>query len=281
MASLTAGMESPHSRNSAPFARLRFRPYLCLLLASILSVWGCSKLPTDKLISEFESEPVFWQQFEIGKKIASVASIEDISSLEPWLAHKDRRLRGNAAYIFAKLGDRRGNEVLRNILQDNSTERTVHIEEMLFSQLSVGDEKADRESLEALRRSPEAIQRQIAADRYYAAHLFGELRDRSAVEILIPILDDDEVNYGVTWALGEIGDSRAIPPLIAALSHRDAVVRVSAINALKKLRAVQAIPALESLSNDPEIPHAGDQVPVGKVAREAAEFIRDSLATQP
>lgn len=57
---------------------------------------------------------------------------------------------------------------------------------------------------------------QIRDDRYYAAHLFGDLRDARAVPILIPLLKDQDVNWIVPWSLGEIGDKSAIPPLIEA-----------------------------------------------------------------
>ena len=49
---------------------------------------------------------------------------------------------------------------------------------------------------------------QIAADRYYAAHLLGDLRDPLAIPVLVPLLKDKEVNSIVPWALGEIGDKR-------------------------------------------------------------------------
>jgi HEAT repeat protein len=94
------------------------------------------------------------------------------------------------------------------------------------------------------------------------------------VDVLIPLLDKDEVNYNVAWALGEIGDARAIPALVAALSNTDPLARVGAIGALEKLRAVQALPEMEKLFDDPEVPHAGDQIPVGTTARKAAEAIR-------
>jgi HEAT repeat protein len=113
------------------------------------------------------------------------------------------------------------------------------------------------------------LPRQISADRYYAVHVMGELRNQSSVEILIPLLADREVNYHAAWALGQIRDSRAIAPLITMLGDRDAFVRVSAIQALEATGARQALPQLRALLNDGAIPTAGPQVTVSETAKAA------------
>ena len=76
---------------------------------------------------------------------------------------------------------------------------------------------------------------QIRADRYYAAHLFGDLKDGRAGPILVPLLKDDEVKEVVPWSLGEICDKSAIPPLREALNDKSLTVRASALLALEKL----------------------------------------------
>jgi HEAT repeat protein len=120
---------------------------------------------------------------------------------------------------------------------------------------------------EAYRKSPAGLRAQIGTDRYYAVHLLGRLGDSKSVDALVPLLSDDDVNYNVAWALGEIGDPRAIPPLIVALQNPDALVRVSAINALEKMHAREALPHLRALFEDTSLPSAGDQVSVGTAAR--------------
>jgi HEAT repeat protein len=202
-------------------------------------------------------------------EIAKVATLGDLSSLEPWLAHEDRHVRGNVAYLFAKLGDGHGLATIEGILTDDSADRRVEWQGVSFS--FAGNYE---EAMAAFLRSPAALRAQIKTDRYYAVHLLGKLRDRRAVDVLIPLLDHDDINYNVAWALGEIGDAHAIPGLIGALSNTDALVRVSAIGALERLRAKQALPYLTALFGDPAIPNAGDQVAVGTVARRAAANIR-------
>ena len=146
-----------------------------------------------------------------------------LQRLAPWLTHEDRHLRGNAALVFAGLGDPRGFETIRFMLFDRS----------------------ERLEGQGIPTAGFSVVRQIRSDRYYAVHLLGELKDVRAVEPLIPLLEDHEINYKVAWALGEIGDARAIPPLMAALGNRDALVRVSAIQALVTLGATEAVPKLE------------------------------------
>jgi HEAT repeat protein len=136
------------------------------------------------------------------------------------------RRRGNAAFIFASLGDDRGFDVIKAILEDRSTRRAV-------------EEKDD-----AGRSAPEL---QIRDDRYYAVHLFGDLKNARAVPILVPLLKDQDVNWVVPWSLGEIGDKSAIPPLIATLGDNSPDMRVLAIYALEQFDAMEALPQLRAL----------------------------------
>lgn len=228
--------------------------------------------PAGELVARFKAEQVFWQQADLADEIAGMVTLPDLASLESWLMHDDRHIRGNVAYLFAKLHDRRGFDTLVGILNDHSTRRTIQPPMIETGIVQEGSEQVD--PLTAWRRNPGALKMQITTDRYYAVHLLGRLRDRRAVDVLVPLLGGDEVAYNAAWALGELGDARAIPPLIHALSSKDAVVRVNAIGSLVKLHATQALPQLAKLFDDTEVPHAGRQVPVGTTARQAADSIR-------
>jgi len=83
---------------------------------------------------------------------------------------------------------------------------------------------------------------QIRADRYYAAHLFGDLRDMRAVPILIPLLKDEQVKLIVPWSLEEIADTSAISALIEALGDNSVEMRAAALRSLEKLQAKKAAP---------------------------------------
>jgi len=213
-----------------------------------------------ELIAHYKAEPVFWKQLEMTDAIIEKATRRDLISLESWLTHPDRHARGNVAYLFAKMGDPRGFDTLVAMLSDRSTDRVLGPGETV----DMGTEA-----------TPGRIRGQIVSDRYYAVHLLGELRDRRAVGALIPLLNDSEIDYNVAWALGQIGDSRAIPPLLAALKNKNAFARTAAIHALVELNAKSAVPAIEALVGDETYPNAGERITVGDTARRAVETLRN------
>lgn len=220
----------------------------------------------NSLIASFRAEKFFSRQFKIGEEIAELADARAVSALEPWLKHEDRHVRGIVAFVFAKFEDPRGFATIVEILDDYSAERRVewHVGSLVFS-----TDESPEEAMERYLRSPAALHRQIASDRYFAVHLLGELRDPQAVDVLVPLLDDEGINYKVAWALGEIGDQRAIPDLIGALKDPDALVRTIAVQSLAKMRAAEARPYIEALLTDAALPNAGDRIPVGETARTA------------
>jgi hypothetical protein len=207
-----------------------------------------------QLLDQFQNTPVFfWQQFGIAQRIVALHDPSVLPQLVAWLTHEDRHLRGNAAFIFASLGDERGFDCIRSILGDRSW-RPITPETPFTGNLQ--DSRATAEV-------------QIRADRYYAAHLLGDLRDPRAVPILVQLLNDKEVNYIVPWSLGEIGDKRAVAPLIRTLADPNPSMRVLAIYALEKLEAKDALPALYRLRNDDGRSNFGDLVSVAEAAKAA------------
>ena len=209
-----------------------------------------------ELVEQFKSTGVFWKQFEVAKKIVALHDNSVLHDLQPWLSNDDMHSRGNAAYIFASLGDERGFQVIKAILEDHSTKRTV------FAFNSAGHP---------------SVSEQIREDRYYAAYLFGELKDSRAVPILVPLLKDKEVNWVVPSSLAEIGDKSAIPPLIETLGDDSPDMRVIAICALEKLNATEALPRLSVLLNDDARIHFDG---LGSVAT-AARVAISNLSGQP
>ena len=152
-------------------------------------------LSTEALVEHFKREKTFWLQFTTAQEIVERHDSRVLLPLEDWLNHEDRYVRGNVAFIFAGLGDGRGLHVVADILTDRSDRP-----EGQGVAMAPGDGR--------YRAGP-----QIAADRYYAAHLLGDLRNPAAVPILIPLLQDEEVNDN--RALGTRTDrrrSRRRPP---------------------------------------------------------------------
>jgi hypothetical protein len=219
-----------------------------LLLATPGANRGQQRPSLDELVQRFETTTVFWQQFEVAKEIVAAHDISVLPKLQGWLTHEDRQLRGNAAFIYARLGDPRGFDVIVAILGDRSHRRAVH------TISSVG---------------LPSVEGQIRQDRYYAAHLLGDLKDPRAVPILAPLLNDVEVNYIVPWSLGQIGDRSAIQPLLQTLSDSNPSMRVHAIYALVELKAADALPRLRQLLDDNERADFDKSESVAEAARDA------------
>jgi HEAT repeat protein len=200
-----------------------------LILLSQHIIHGQERPAVSELVRQFQGETVFWRQFEVAKAIVTAKDTGVLPQLEPWLTHEDRQLRGNAAFIFAQLGDSRGFEVIVAILSDRSERRQVDN----ISSVGLPD-----------------VQGQITQDRYYAAHLLGNLKDPRAISILVPLLTEPVVKDIVPWSLAQIGNRSAIPPLIRTLVDPDPSMRVLAIHALADLKATDALPPLRQLLDD-------------------------------
>jgi HEAT repeat protein len=199
------------------------------------------------LLDRFKGEAVFWRQLEVAKALAATREGAVVAALEPWLRHEDRHVRGNAAFVLGRLGDRRGFETIAAMLVD----------------------RAPRPPGQGIPRDTWSVEAQIRADRYYAAHLLGDLKDPRGAEILTGLMDDPDVSSIVPWSLGEIGDGRAIGPLIAQLDRDEPSRRVQAILGLVRLKARQAVPRLRELLQDARRPTAGDGTSVAEAARHA------------
>ena len=136
-------------------------------------------------------------QFEIGRALAATGDHHAISELEGWLTDEDRHRRGNVAFVLARLGDPRGFDTIAQILAD----------------------KSPRSQGQGTPFPRWTLDAQIRSDRYYAAHLLGDLKDPRGIELLVPLLNDTDLDDKAAWSLAEIGDRRAIGPLLEALER--------------------------------------------------------------
>jgi HEAT repeat protein len=204
-----------------------------------------------ELLDRFKSEELFWRQFELVPALVAANNRGTIAELEAWLTHDDRHVRGNVALVLGRLGDPRGFETIAAILADRST----------------------RSAGQGTHGVKWTVEGQIRADRYYAAHLLGDLKDPRGVDLLIPLLNDEDVAYIVPWSLAAIGDRRAIRPLVAQTGRDNPSLRVLAIGALETLKAREALPALRQLLQDDRRSNFGNQTTVADTARRAIAVI--------
>ena len=86
-------------------------------------------------------------------------------------------------------------------------------------------------------------------------------------------MNDPDVSDIVPWSLGEIGDRRAIEPLVEQLRQDDPSRRVLAILALETLKARQALPRLRALLHDMRKSNFSGRTSVTEAARHAIDVI--------
>lgn len=116
--------------------------------------------------------------------------------------------------------------------------------------------------------------------RYDAASALGNLEDTRAIEPLLAALSDpaSQVRRTVAGALGDLGDLRAVAPLIRQLRDPDPDTRYWTVVALVKLNARQAWPELQRMSEyDDEM---GNGERLSKVAAQAIDML-DRQARKP
>src|SRR5436190_12132569 len=215
-----------------------------------------ASLTVNALVDQFKTEKIFWKQMDVAKAIVEKRDASVLPQLADWLRQEDRHIRGNVAFIFGSLGDPRGLLTIADILTDRS----------------------QRSEAQGIAMAPSdgryRFEQQVAADRYYAAHLLGDLRDPRGIALLVPLLHDRETQSIVPWSLGQIGDKRAIPPLLASLDNDDPSMRVLSIDALETLHATEAIPRLLALVDDNRRSHFGAGVTVSEAAKAAIAKLR-------
>lgn len=212
--------------------------YLAIALAMGVSGGGSASAQTRadttaaQLLGQFEEQKYSHEQFYVAREIVAAKDASILPKLESWLTCEDRQVRGNAAFVFAGLGDSRGFDTIVAILRDFS--QRPHTPNL--------GTYAGPASFEALSRA------QTRSDRHYAVWLLGQLKDPRGVPILVPLLKD--VNDGSAGSLGQIGDRSAIQPLIATLGEPDPRLKFYAIRALTDLKATDALTALQRLLDD-------------------------------
>jgi HEAT repeat protein len=155
-----------------------------------------------ELVEKFKSTGIFWQQLEAGRRIVEIHDGSILPQLESWLRHDDRHVRGNAAFIAAALGNRRGFDVIIEILNDRSN-------------------RGEGQGIPTGRWSLEG---QIAADRYYEVHLLGELKDPRAVSSLVVQAMQEkspDVRVITIESLGKLNAKETLPDLRSLLDDNE------------------------------------------------------------
>ncbi|MSR57869.1 MAG: hypothetical protein EXS05_09365 [Planctomycetaceae bacterium] len=156
--------------------------------------WDARQKTIGEFVNEFSKAEYSWQQHEVARQIIAHGDKKIIPKMTKFLETTDRHRRCNAALVLAGLGDPRGLPALIGELKDKNPRPAVS-GGRLRSNGTPDDEG------------------QILEDRYYAATLLGQLKNREAVPALIEATTDKTIHYAAAISLGEIGDKSAIPAL--------------------------------------------------------------------
>jgi HEAT repeat protein len=141
------------------------------------------------------------------------AGAEYVDRLTPLLADPDPRVRANAIEALAAAGDPALVEKLRPLLEDPSTRARIN------TVLTIAAIKGVSAALELLPQIAE-LTRGNERSRFTATFALGRLPLDQSMDLLAVLLRDPElrIRCEAAKALGRIGASRVIPPLVEALA---------------------------------------------------------------
>ena len=118
--------------------------------------------------------------------------------------------------------------------------------------------------------------RKISADRYYAVHLFGDLKDVRVKAVAILITSIERPRGPLYRALGAQRDrrkGRRPHPIMLMLTDKNPDMRVLAIDALERLRAKGSLPQLRLL-----LGHDDQRIHFDGLGNTVAEAARAAIA---
>jgi len=220
-----------------------------------------------------------------------------IDTLNDALLNGDLRLRHGAADASGKIGDARGVDPLIITLGDMNEEVRMKAMEalgqigtpavvQLISALKHENEDVRESAAEVLEKMGStavvslifALTRNDTSGRRSAAELLGKIGDPLAVEPLLTVLKDTDVDVDVrikaSEALGKFGDVRAVEPLILILEGEQGNILESAAKALGQIGDSRAVePLIDALA----MGHQG----LRSSAAEALGKIGDTRAVEP
>ncbi len=185
--------------------------------------------------------------------VESLGELGDKRAVEPLiklLGDEEESVRRAVAEALGKLGDKRAVEPLLALFWDEDAELRSAAREAV-EKLGVTETQIVDANISALKSESKGARRD-------AVEALGELGDKRAVEPLIGLFGDkdSEVRRAAAESLGELGDPRAVEPLMALFWDEDAEVRSVAREAVEKLGATREqlvdanISALKSNSDD-------------------------------
>jgi HEAT repeat protein len=179
--------------------------------------------------------------------IGIVGTDEIVRLLSNMLPHADERTKVQIILALGQTGNESAVEILVPLIESSSAEQQRRVEQALG--LIQGD-KSVRLLLPYLNDPNEYI-------RWSAMRALGRIGNSLALPDLIALLAKSKTNETTCWqvalTLGRIGGKEVVDPLIELLGDKHALVRQFAAEALGKIRSKQALRALIPLLSETEI----------------------------
>jgi HEAT repeat protein len=160
---------------------------------------------------------------------------EVFQTLIEQLHHPDKNVRSSAVFALEKLDDA---GVADALIQALGTEPDFFVrEDMTWALVRLGEP--------AFQKLVAALGDSQAAGRPHMAHTLSKMRDARAVDVLLAVLHDPDIAVvrKAVFALGQIGEARAISAITVLLGHEDEELQTTLTQTLEKFGA-SAVPDL-------------------------------------
>jgi HEAT repeat protein/photosystem II stability/assembly factor-like uncharacterized protein len=216
-----------------------------------------------------------WLVIGAARSLATAKYKKAADPLSNLLSSPDARVRYEAALALAALDDSRGLDVLIAAFSETAATMGYKQADRLTKALARFDGRRAVDALiEGLAEGNEDVKSQ-------SAWALGEIGDTVAVTPLLGLIDQRRVHRDAVRALGKIGDPRAVEPLIASLDKRGYLHSEAAVWALGEIGDPRAVePLIASLnSTQVRISDGGPDVAEAliKIGVPAVEPIRAAL----
>ena len=184
----------------------------------------------------------------VARVLVQSADARAVSSLSAIL--RERRgyswQRAAAAWALGELGDARGSEPLIGALHDPEI-LVRNYAVLALPKLKNADVFSTL--VEATRDTSEPSRGQTLATLGEVPRVYLLSEGATHLDEILPI-PNYAVHLNATYALGQLGDPRAVDPLLALLHHKDERVRREAITSLGHYRDPRVVEGLRSRLND-------------------------------
>lgn len=211
----------------------------------ILGYWGDIRA-TQVLLEVLQSSHQE-KCIEAAKSLGILNNPESVEPLLSLLHHPSPEVNGYAALALFNLGDDRAVQPMISLLS--------HPSSPIFSvAFNLIDYKSDMRFVEPMIAVLE--NNEFRERHHYLAGYLGRLGDSRAVPALIACINEPslQLRLNAIYSLGIIGDSRSINPLVIALNDPEKQVALRAANALAKLGDDRVIePLIAALNENREI----------------------------